>query len=313
MFAGSSDSDGTFSHKVHLEALAVKCVDCHQPVNDSSVPGKYMALVDVNICAKCHPGQEQAYKTNLEKFLFPRRVGTFHHAEHGANTDASCVQCHTTIPLSSKASDRNVPTMESCWTCHSNLTTLEGRNGAECALCHTPIDFDFATTEKRRAFAEVIQDQVPPEDVPSEVMPAAHAKLLRGIWTGSIDEQMVPPDHSAQFKRSSHGRRSMAPAAKCYACHFQRDCNECHTTSRPLDHTLRFENSTHGRLAAQRARRCTTCHTVDQCDTCHNIAPPGHNLSFRTTGSHRRDAQRNVRACFACHTFQTDCAQCHNR
>ncbi|MHC4830006.1 MAG: hypothetical protein ACYTFT_06575, partial [Planctomycetota bacterium] len=134
-----------------------------------------------------------------------------------------------------------------------------------------------------RLFQEVIQNDTPPGEVPPEVLPDTHARLMAdaGIWRGgAIDQEMIPPDHTMRFREFSHGRMSMMPSAKCYACHQQRDCNECHQTIRPKDHTLRFESSVHGRRAAQRPERCTTCHTVDQCETCHSVAPPGHNLAL---------------------------------
>lgn len=313
LFTGAADTEGTFSHKFHLQAMDVDCQMCHTAVQEGESPGKYMSLLDLEICARCH-GQESkdTYKVRIEKFFTPRIASTFHHEEHAKATTAQCVNCHASIVTSTAASERNIPTMESCWSCHSNLVTLKGETGAKCALCHVETDFR-AATEKQRVFAQVIRDRTEPGDVPAEVMPATHAKLLRGIWTGAIDKEMIPSDHSSYFVSVSHGRHSMKADAKCYACHFQRDCNECHQTTRPRDHTLRFEASVHGRVSLQRRDRCATCHTVDQCASCHSVPPPGHTIAFRTSGAHASSAQRNVRSCMTCHAFAVDCAQCHNR
>jgi hypothetical protein len=313
LFTGAADSEGTFSHKFHLQAMDVDCQTCHAAIQDGETPGKYMSVLDLEICARCH-GEESkdTYKVRIEKLLAPRVVSTFHHEDHTKATTAQCVNCHTSIPTSTAASERNRPTMESCWTCHNNLTTLEGESGAKCALCHVETDA-AGSAEKRRAFAQVIRDETAPADVPAIVMPPTHAKLLRGIWRGAIDKEMIPPDHNSYFASVSHGRQSMKLDAKCYACHFQRDCNECHQTTRPRDHTLRFEASVHGRMSLQRRDRCATCHTIDECASCHSVPPPGHTTAFRTSGAHASQAQRNVRSCTTCHAFEVDCAKCHNR
>lgn len=312
LFVQEESTDGTFSHKVHIEALGVACDKCHVSTKAGKEPGKFMSVTSVKVCAECHgDGKDKAAK--LEAFLFPRQVGTFQHDDHASKSAAQCINCHPSVPRSTSARDRNVPTMESCWTCHATLTTMKGESGAKCSLCHLPVDYWDATKEKQAAFAEVIEKDVAPGDVPPEVMPPTHAKLLRGIWTGAIDKQMIPPDHSSFFIERSHGRVSMTPEAKCYACHFQRDCNECHMQTRPADHTLRFKGALHGRRANMRPESCQTCHTAEQCESCHQIPPGGHTLSFRTTGAHGRAAQRNARSCFTCHAFAEDCAQCHNR
>ncbi|MHC4391891.1 MAG: cytochrome c3 family protein [Planctomycetota bacterium] len=261
LFTPQAVSDGTFSHKAHLMALDIDCTGCHKPVMAGKAPGKYMTLVDANVCGMCHDNGSTEMKANLAQFLYPPKIGGFHHNEHAAKApEASCVDCHQGLTESTSAADRNIPTMEDCWKCHSNLTTLEGESGAKCSLCHVPSDTAELAVEKQRLFQEVIQNDTPPGEVPPEVLPDTHARLMAdaGIWRGgAIDQEMIPPDHTMRFREFSHGRMSMMPSAKCYACHQQRDCNECHQTIRPKDHTLRFESSVHGRRAAQRPERVT--------------------------------------------------------
>lgn len=315
LFAEKGTTEGTFSHEFHLAAFTdIKCESCHAPVRTGGTPGKYMALVDMNLCAKCHdPARSKGLRAQVEKFLEPRRVGTFDHEKHAAKAKLECVACHASVAKSRAASDRNVPPMETCWTCHARLTTFAGESGARCALCHQAQDWRGAPPEKRAVFADVIAKNTPPGEVPGTVMPPAHAKLLGDLWAGEIDEDQVPADHTEIFRQRTHGRLSQAPTAKCYACHWQQDCAECHQTMRPSDHTLRFDRSIHGRFAAARPDRCAACHQADFCVACHETPPPGHTLSFRTTGAHGQQARLGARSCFTCHAFEEDCSRCHNR
>lgn len=313
--AGGRVTEGDFSHKFHLKvATDLKCESCHRPLDaPDAPPGKYMSLTELNLCAKCHdPTRSSDLKAAMDKFVEPRRVGAFAHAKHAAHTKVECTACHVGVPASDSARAKNVPTMETCWTCHSKNKTTAGESGARCALCHVAEDYR-ATPEKSKIFSEVIAKNTPPGEVPAAVMPAAHAKLMGDLWHGTIDEDQIPADHTAIFKSTTHGRISQAPTAKCYACHWQKDCTECHETMRPQSHTLRFERSAHGRFAAERSEACATCHQADFCEACHRIPPPGHTPTFRNTGAHARQARLETRSCFTCHQFEEDCARCHNR
>lgn len=314
IMASGPSTEGTFSHKFHLDAFVdLKCETCHTPVETGPAPGKYMSVADMKLCERCHdPKRSSDLKVRIEAFLEPRRVGTFDHRRHAAHTPADCASCHEGIRESRAASDHFVPRMETCWRCHQTLTTLKGESGARCALCHEAQDYR-ATPEKQRIFGEVIAKGTRPGEVPPAVMPPAHRKLLGDIWRGEIAEDMIPADHTPVFRATAHGRLSRAPAAKCYACHWQRECTECHETTRPPDHTLRFDREVHGRLASQRSERCAACHQADFCTACHALPPPGHTLAFRTSGAHGREARDGVRKCFTCHEFGNDCARCHNR
>jgi predicted CXXCH cytochrome family protein len=314
LFASGPATEGTFSHKFHLEAFVdLSCEKCHTPIAGEAAPGKYMTVVDMNLCARCHdPARSPDLRLRAEKFLEPRRVGTFDHGEHQAHTKLDCVACHTSIRDSRAASEHHVPRMETCWTCHAKLTTLQGESGARCSLCHTASDVHGAP-EKERIFAEVIANETPPGQVPAAVMPPAHAKLLGDLWRGEIAADMAPADHTEMFRTETHGRRSRAPDAKCYACHFTQECQSCHQGTRPADHTLRFDRAAHGRLANQRSERCAACHHADFCAACHEVPPPGHTLAFRKSGAHAAQARGGVRSCMTCHDFGDDCAACHNR
>jgi len=328
----------SFGHAAHFKAIKdLQCTDCHKPLGapetkppagavaapapgaseaktEGASAGKYYGLADWALCQRCHsPAKMPDLKPDVARFQVPRSVSTYDHEKHAKHSPMECVACHRTVVSSAKASDHLTPTMETCWTCHAKVTTFAGESGARCDLCHTATDNHAAGPEKAAVFAQVIEKKVPVADVPAEVMPAAHARLLGAQWLGNISQDQKPADHTEVFRTRTHGLRSQEPTAKCYACHTSQKCNECHETEPPPSHTLRFDRSTHGRAATLRRESCTACHQADMCQACHEIAPPGHTLAFRRDGAHGRSAKTNTRACFTCHAFGEDCARCHNR
>lgn len=315
----------SFAHAAHFRAIKdIRCVDCHKPVaapetpregaKGAPAPGKYLGLADWALCARCHgPARSPNLKPDVARFQRPRIVETFDHQGHAEHSPMECAACHTAVAASERASDRLTPSMETCWTCHVKVKTLAGESGARCALCHSATDYGAGGPEKSAVFRQVIEKDIPVAEVPAEVMPPAHARLLGPLWLGALGPDDVPPDHSEVFKRRTHGPRSQEPTAKCYACHESRRCDECHETMPPPSHTLRFDRSTHGRAATLRRENCVACHEADFCQACHEVAPPGHTPDFRRSGAHARSARANTRSCFACHDFGEDCARCHNR
>jgi hypothetical protein len=316
--AASTGLDASqFSHKVHIQAVGGQCVLCHEPRGG----GKFY-LTDTDVCARCHelpPEQMDEFRADMEKFVQPRIVGPFHHDRHreksterGMPADR-CIDCHAGMDQSTRSSEPNVPTMEGCYTCHTQFgsESVSGKAGTECSLCHVPGDFG---DEKFSALQEALARGLSQEELDRVLVPASHLAYMPAVPGSSIaeNEDWIPKDHTEFFRTSSHGRKSLAPNAKCYSCHQEQGCSSCHQSERPRSHTPRFIRSTHGRYALMDRQKCASCHQADSCASCHDVPPRNHSVAFMN-GDHSLAARVELRSCFQCHVFDIDCVQCHNR
>lgn len=97
---------------------------------------------------------------------------------------------------------------------------------------------------------------------------------------GTVEVTGVPRFHEEAFRRFTHGRESDIEPRRCFACHSEERCQECHDMA-PPSHTSGFrapEGSSddalrHVMLGRLRPSSCLRCHGsfVQDCSRCHGL------------------------------------------
>lgn len=250
-----------------------------------------------------------------EKELKRSQIIKFSHKYHIEEVGASCEDCHTKAPESTKASDNLLGTMDDCATCHDVETE------AECQLCH----FEDQSTWI-------------PFTNPSRELNFNHKFHLEkeGLKCEDCHKNLGKVDFANQA--------SLPTMQDCARCHNNQqatlECAGCHTNTlnlRPADHTADFL-VTHKNLARIDQENCAVCHTSNDCSECHegatlfttrgkpsqdiqtpfHISSRGtkglilqrvHELNYRVT--HPLEAEGRSQECAVCHEARNFCQACH--
>ncbi len=220
----------------------------------------------------------------------PKSNLVFSHSLH-AEAGIECLDCHTTIPESKKASDRNIPDHDICGTCHEDAI----ENG-ECATCHADVE------------------DIVPLPHPARKYRFSHkAHLSRGLDCGDCHRQAARETDPVQEK--------IPGMETCSTCHDGRrapiDCGLCHLDpegARKRSHPDGWVHS-HKYEATQDDASCRTCHpNTDKCLGCHegdNLRQTSHPLNYSFT--HTLDAKGKEKDCTVCHSNPSFCNDCHRR
>ncbi|HEU4613009.1 MAG TPA: cytochrome c3 family protein [Kofleriaceae bacterium] len=299
-----------FSHARHL-ARGTSCVTCHpdavtsRSTVDNLLPTEAVcrgchaidrALPDkvatpVAACAGCHPGfapGEPVARTYV--MSSPLK---FDHAAHGKQ---SCESCHGDLRDVDLATTRQLPTMQSCLSCHEG-----GADQRRCTTCH------FA------AVGGLMETKFP------------HGELVpRNTGLGDDHGPLFARDHKQQARRVD---------ATCGACHDRSECVECHQgVIKPAE----FHQGNYLAVHATEAKRgrpdCSACHRAETfCVACHERSgiatradsefdsrDPGrqfHPTGWASPGPganlHAAVARRSITTCASCHR-EEDCLACHS-
>lgn len=292
-----------FSHEKHAE---MPCVGCHTNAGNSALSAdaltpKMETCVGchtqqeplISQCSGCHSGMPESLVVSVSTpeewravrpapLVLPRPQAALRFA-HNNHTQVSCESCHqgTKTPP-------QMPTMDSCMTCHS-----QGTAGATpCANCHT----------------------------------AAVQGMQATRLTATGAPALKPQNHTLDWMKR-HGRIAMSQGADCVSCHQETDCATCHTAQVAKPFSVHPPGYTLSHTVDARAdvSNCVSCHTVDGfCAECHTrslvtMRPPGAppRLAFhppgwvdsRTSG-HGVMARQNINECASCHV-ENDCVSCH--
>lgn len=173
---GEPAPDGVFSHR-HHPTLVSNCRICHK----ASGGGQYYPTPG-NLCEACHEGL--GWVPDPKVLSRTRVVGPFHHDRHfigsrraGKPAD-ECIDCHVGIRSSDhrdKLTSKNVPSMEGCYTCHTRITTLGGKAGTECSLCHVPGDF---SEPMYHALREALLAGRSQDEIDRGLIPQSHLEFI---------------------------------------------------------------------------------------------------------------------------------------
>lgn len=333
-------SDARFDHgktEFGLEARHAEtaCASCHPDQRYRDTPtacGACHAISDVHRgrrgenCAACHVADD--WKLNAfdhtRSTKFPLR---------GEHRKVGCAGCHHLQEFAAVSGS-------ACVDCHRGDDVHGGRNGGECARCHSESSW------RETQFSHDLKTRFP---------------LL-----GKHAETRCEACHTVDATAAT-------TPATCVACHRDEDvhagaegfeCGDCHRESGWLD-SLRFDHdlSSFPLLGAHTGQACQSCHfdkaykgTSTECENCHRQddrheaglgnqcgqchSPAGWSLwkfdhdtqtEFVLKGAHREAGCRSCHAgpagssplsreCVACHRaddrhrgqFGRDCDQCHS-
>ncbi|MBD3182756.1 hypothetical protein GF312_10720 [Candidatus Poribacteria bacterium] len=309
-----------FSHKVHATE-ELDCEVCHQEIFSST---RFMDnnLPEEEICQVCHEESEIVYN-KAAATIPPVEYGMkFSHKVH-LEEGHKCIRCHESIPSSSIASDRNLPSMKICSECHE-IEPLE------CSLCH----FNLGS---------------------GEYVPASHDKAMWTIWHKNqaernddlcsdchrgdvklqLDQDMIPePGHSLDQKIEecskchmgdirpnrhgnnyvlNHGVNAKINSQRCNVCHKRAECIDCHEAVdfETRIHPAGWVNMGHIAPARNNLSTCVDCHDEQTCMVCHfEISPHPADWKSRLSFGYSRQ-HRDSSACMKCHEREELCTKCH--
>lgn len=212
----------------------------------------------------------------------------FSHELHVVGNGIECATCHASIDTSTHATDYNLPTMDACATCHSQVS-----EDASCGICHR-------NTEE-------------PSALPRDPRPIAfnHAAHVTQKVACSVCHAAVESSHEATDK-------DYPTMAACMDCHdgtrASDRCELCHENRLTLAdiHPVNWRVQ-HSDAANRDVEWCEGCHrNQESCVACHrgdNTQGRIHDLNFELT--HGLQAKGNTTSCMTCHDSRTFCNACH--
>jgi hypothetical protein len=269
------------------------------------------------------PAELGPCKPTPSPVIFPQQTIplSFSHKDHLAQK-LSCDFCHENAPDSTSSADNNIPTEETCTTCHEidrsqpTKQVAAGEPDAKCDSCHPGWDG---------------QGQPPRVIVPAPNLKFNHkAHVDRKVRC-----QECHGDLAAEGVDLAT-REQLPHMPLCLTCHdgkkAQAKCTTCHLgveggmvkteydegkliptgVLRGDAHDLRFRTD-HAKVGADE-KYCVNCHKKDFCVSCHDgVQKPldFHGNDYITL--HPIDARRNTPDCTSCHRLQSFCTGCHSR
>ncbi len=299
-----------FSHQIHQEEA--ECTDCHSKVTTSINLGTSLLPV-MDDCATCHDIEDEEncnechYEDVEEEFIPRTSTLLFNHKFHLEDQELKCESCHKGIfDVDYSFESAGVfPDMESCNTCHNNISVASNN----CEQCHIstanllPEDHNAVGFFKTHKFAELDNCQMCHnqetfcEDCHVATIGIEEANLSNDFYTpysphNYIDgtkQQVITMVHDINY-RFTHGIEAKGKTDNCQSCHqTETFCAECHASEDgdfamggivPLSHTVPnfvtglTPGSDHAILAKRDIESCASCHDVQgadpNCILCHS-------------------------------------------
>jgi hypothetical protein len=146
------------------------------------------------------------------------------------------------------------------------------------------------------------------------------------VATGKCDAchpkgfELMPSDHTAEFRKSTHKDAANENPAQCAMCHEPKFCASCHQgkpakpggPSRakviPADHRKARFLKAHGGTYLLQKGACGSCHDSASCEKCHKTPMP-HPADWTSTHG---QYNLNTDDCNVCHTDRQKCQECHH-
>lgn len=256
----------TFSHRIHVEAEELECIDCHLGYDEKDDVG-YPRL---KACMLCHEDFDEGAAPEKRadafyedgKYLISRINEldleiTFSHLQH-VTDESGCLDCHGDVVDADNIRPWMAMDMAGCVSCHE-----ETGYSTDCEACH--------------------------QDLRSDVAPLTH--------DGNWDTQ-----HGLAVRGGGCPEQTVD---RCDICHTEASCVSCHKTEMPVNHNSYWRTRSHGLTARMDRDNCAACHEVDYCSRCHETAEPqSHNGLWGDTknthcfGCHISEAEQS---CYLCH------------
>jgi hypothetical protein len=137
LFAQEAADTLKFSHKKHVVDAGIECLDCHTNAPENNGGGKTNhprmenckkchedAITEKN-CALCHSNPK-----NAKPFKIELHHKNFSHQDH-LKRAVKCASCHRDVDKVEKATEKNLPDMDVCLSCHNDKTAPKN-----CRMCH---------------------------------------------------------------------------------------------------------------------------------------------------------------------------------
>ena len=242
----------------------------------------------------------------------------FSHSKH-AEAGVECATCHTTAQLSTKSSDKILPTHTECQSCH------EQEVNEKCGFCHTDGNNPVALPNPVREVLFNHQQHIADQKVECVT---CHAGI------NSDKENETASQHTPSMATCNTCHNNVKATNQCEACHTNL------TSLRPASHMVANFKREHSRVMNGRTfdANCQSCHTESSCMECHdgtnlttlskfektgmlsprkfgNDKPAAlsgqnvHDINYKFT--HGIDAKGRASDCQTCHRQQTFCSDCH--
>jgi hypothetical protein len=302
-----------FSHTFHIKQAGIACEDCHKAAKTSKLASDNLRSGHDD-CVSCHEeqinntcGYCHVHPDSIEAAPAPVRTIVFSHEQHLTMKGVECATCHKGLDEVELASSKNMPSMETCTTCHNDAQATK-----TCQTCHT-------------SFTNLI-----PADHLVADFKKDHKKLTR---LGSLDVR-CSTCHSQNFCQDCHagsgligigtGDLMTEPSPRSSPTDLPRQM------SLQMVHSLNYR-FTHGMDARAKASDCYSCHSEQEfCAPCHNAGGNINEQSFEPAshqgpdfvrigvgsggGRHADLARRDIETCASCHDVQggdPTCIRCH--
>lgn len=213
----------------------------------------------------------------------------FDHKLHIEGVGTECATCHASVTESQVGTDRMLPDMAVCASCHD----VESESG--CVTCHPD----------------------PNNIIPSPSAGAGYEAFSHKVHTA---EASCESCHAVQSAKAESGTKFPNMKA-CTECHTDRGtavtCQQCHlsgTIAAPMTHRVNWQKE-HGEEAQFSRADCAMCHEAPgaktSCTKCHQGAEFGtpHPRNFAHSTAFIRGG--GFADCQSCHEAESFCAPCH--
>lgn len=315
----------TFSHALHVGEMEIDCTDCH-----TSIPGSNSAtgrnIPSHKVCAECHEEAIEEHECgtchrNPEAIEPLPDLGweiIFSHRKH-MSRGPGCVDCHRGVEKAVTLTEKNMPTMEVCTSCHDDRTAPFA-----CSTCH--IDPEKIRRMAHPADWRHNHKYDASQNDTSCRMCHTDSDFCLGCHEG---DNLRQTSHALNY-RYTHMLDAKGKEKDCMVCHTNKGfCNDCHTREEvmPLNHSSAgWPDRDHGLQAARDLEACAACHDEDDptCLRCHkdsdNIQgtdPSPHGPGFSTERGKGPWHDDPSYLCYRCHvpgrplTEPGFCQYCH--
>lgn len=284
--------DIEFSHQTHVDSLGFTCTECHEAASRSTRTKDFL-VPDRDFCMDCHDDVEVPWrwsgkwKREENAISMPPAHLHFSHARHLEIDGVDCATCHPGVEAQDLATRENLPSMETCLTCHDGATAP----GA-CDTCH--VSGGRAPVRTRFASGLLVPDGHGPDWLKQHEVAAERdleqcASCHAQEDCISCHDGVLPPAFHDGDYLALHVQDAYANNPPCASCHrAETFCADCHFRSgvvvgNPL--RPRFDGNFH---------------------------PPGWNdFDVGRAEHHSFVARKNLAACASCHEPERDCVGCH--
>ena len=309
----------TFPHKPHVKGEEMECSECHKDVAKATAPGNF--LPQEKVCLGCHSKQKancafcHAGSAKPAAVVRPRLRGiSFSHKNHNQREKENCARCHGDI---GSATGPKVVTRDErrnlCMSCHK-----KDYRRINCAGCHA----DFVETKSkpfdmfshrgnffaRHGSAARTDSEVCSHCHTQSFCTDCHSRMAPGIPSIMRSDEMHRLTPHRGDVMITHGLEARADPGRCWGCHTQDKCTDCHSRKRvgargllglgphPGGWMRKGSGEFHGTSARRDVVSCAACHDRGpdtNCIACHRVGgsggsphPPGWSSRLDKGSSH---------------------------